>query len=261
MSARWHVSPDPQAAAEACSRHIFPLLEEALSGKDKATLAVSGGTTPKLLFECMVKHPFPWQRVHIFFVDERAVPPTDSQSNFKLAEDNLIVPARIPRSNVHRVHTDLTPDRAADHYARDIQKFFDLADGELPHFDVIQQGMGPDAHTASLFPGEPLIDNRKGIAAAIYQNEKRQWRITLLPGVLLAAKHTVFLVTGEDKAEAVRNVFEGAYDPHKYPTQIVSHHGRQVAWFLDEAAASLTPGATGHKPAPGTAGRSRRRCS
>ena len=100
---------------------------------------------------------------------------------------------------------------------------------------------GPDAHTASLFPGDPLIDDRKGIAAATYVEKMSQWRITLLPGVLLAAKHTVFLVAGEDKADAVHNVFEGEYNPHLYPSQIVTHHGRGVAWFTDQAASRLVP--------------------
>jgi 6-phosphogluconolactonase len=241
MSVRWFISADAEAAAEACSHHVFALLEESLRGQQVATFAVSGGSTPKLLFERLTARPFEWNRVHIFFVDERAVPPTDPQSNFKLADDFLVVPARIPRTNVHRVHAEMTPDRAAEQYTRDIQTFFGLGPGELPHFDIIEQGMGPDAHTASLFPGEPLIDDRKGIAAATYVDKMSQWRITLLPGVLLAAKHTVFLVTGEDKAEAVHNVFEGEYDPHKYPSQIVTHHGRGVAWFTDKAASRLVP--------------------
>jgi 6-phosphogluconolactonase len=99
--------------------------------------------------------------------------------------------------------------------------------------------MGADAHSASLFPGDPLIDDREHIAAAVHSESHQQWRVTLLPGVLLAAKHTVFLVTGQDKAEAVRAVFHEEYDPKKYPAQIGSHHGRRVAWFLDRPAASL----------------------
>ncbi|MDQ6676739.1 MAG: 6-phosphogluconolactonase [Acidobacteriota bacterium] len=237
MSARWHVYADPESAAEACAQHIFTLLDEVLAGKDHATLAVSGGSTPKLLFDHLVAHPFHWDRVHIFFVDERAVPPTDPESNYKLANEHLVIPAKIPARNVHRITTEHTPDHSAASYTREIQSFFGLGEGEPPHFDVIHQGMGSDAHTASLFPGEPLIQDREGIAAATYKAEDSQWRITLLPGVLLAAKHTVFLVTGKDKREAVKNVFEGEYEPLKYPAQIVAHHGRRVAWFLDRAAA------------------------
>ena len=109
----------------------------------------------------------------------------------------------------------------------------------MPHFDLIHRGMGPDAHTANLFPGDPLIEDRDGIAAAVFVEKFNMWRVSLLPGVLLAAKHTVFLVTGGDKAETVRAVFHEEYDPMKYPAQIASHHGRGVAWFLDEGAASL----------------------
>ena len=239
MSCQWHTYADPKTTAEACSHHVFSILEATLLGQELATFAVSGGSTPKLLFEQLVTRPFPWERVHIFFVDERAVPPNDSQSNFKLADENLIVPARIPRRNVHRVHAELTPDMAAKRYAQEIQDFFNLEEGELPHFDLVQQGMGPDAHTASLFPGDPLIDDREHIAAATYVEKMKSWRITLLPGVLLAAKHTVFLVSGEDKAEAVRNVFQKEYGPKCYPAQIVTHHGRRVAWFMDRAASRL----------------------
>jgi len=236
MSAHPHISANPEAAAKACAQHVLAILEQTLAGQDRASLAVSGGTTPKLLFDELVKHPIAWDQVHIFFVDERFVSATDPESNYKLAHDHLVIPARIPARNVHRIPTDHTPDQSATAYTHDIRAFFSLGSGELPLFDLVHQGLGPDAHTASLFPGEPLIEDRHGIAAAVFKNENSQWRITLLPGVLLAAKHTVFLVTGKDKQEAVHNVFEGPYDPIKFPAQIVTHHGRQVTWFLDRAA-------------------------
>src|SRR5271157_3294979 len=106
-------------------------------------------------------------------------------------------------------------------------------------FDAVHRGMGPDAHSASLFPGDPLIGDRENIAAATFVEKFHQWRVTLLPGALLAASHTVFLVAGADKKEAVRAVFQDEYDPAKYPAQIASHHGRAVTWFLDSAAAEL----------------------
>jgi 6-phosphogluconolactonase len=239
MSAIWHPYPTPDAAAEACAHHILGLLSEALAGKEFASLAISGGSTPKLLFDKMVAMRFDWSRVHFFFVDERMVPPTDPESNYKLANEHLFLPARIPRLHVHRIEGELPHERAVARYVHDIQKFFDLDEGKLPHFDVIHQGTGPDSHTASLFPGDSLIDDRDRIAAATYSYSKKNWRVTLLPGALLAARHNVFLVTGDDKAEAVHNVFEGDYDPKKYPAQIVTHHGRKVAWFLDNAAARL----------------------
>ena len=109
----------------------------------------------------------------------------------------------------------------------------------MPRFDVVHLGMGPDAHIASLFPGQPLIDDREQIAGHVYVEKFKQSRVTLLPGALLAARHTAFLVAGEDKTESVRAVFHDEYDPKKYPAQIVSHQGRGVTWFLDAAAARL----------------------
>lgn len=239
MSIHRHVYPTADKAAEACAHSLLSLLEERLSGESYATLAISGGSSPKPMFEELARSRFDWRKVHLFWVDERAVPPTDTQSNFRLAEQHFIVPAHFPRANVHRVRTELQPDAAAQQYAQEIRDFFELDSGELPHFDVVHRGVGPDAHTASLFPGEPLIDDRDNLVAAVYVEKLAQWRITMLPAVLLAARHTVMLITGVDKAEAVRAIFDEPYDPKKYPAQMAVHHGRSVTWFLDEAAAKL----------------------
>jgi 6-phosphogluconolactonase len=237
VSVQRHVYKDAPATAEACAQHIFATLEEAIAARPYATLALSGGSTPKLLFECMAAAKFQWERVHLFWVDERPVPPTDEHSNYRLAEEWLIKPAGIPSNQIHRIHSELDPTAAADMYVDAIRNFFKLQPGELPKFDVIQRGMGPDAHTASLFPGEPMIADREKIAAAVRVEKLSQWRITLLPATLLAAHHTAVLVAGEDKAAAVRSVFEKPYDPKQYPAQIGMREGRDVVWFLDREAA------------------------
>ena len=237
MDARRHCFPTPQLAAAGCARHVGSLIEETFAEQSRATLAVSGGNTPKLLFEHLAVSSLPWDRVHVFWVDERAVPPADPRSNYRLAEESLIHPARIPERNVHRIHGEWTPDLAARRYANELREFFGLSEGEMPVFDVILCGMGSDAHTASLFPGEPAILDRERIAAAVRVTKLPQSRITLLPGPLLAARHLVFLVTGADKAEAVRAVFQEPPDPLKRPAQLV--RDRKTAWFLDDAAASL----------------------
>jgi 6-phosphogluconolactonase len=239
MSAHRVTSPDAVGAAEACAQYLIGLLDIALAGQEQATLAVSGGSTPKLLFQKLAASPFRWDRVHLFWVDERCVPPSDSASNYKLANDYLIQAAHIPARNVHRIAGELEPKAAAARYAAEIRAFFGLGESELPHFDIVQRGMGPDAHTASLFPGDPLIADRQGIAAATFAKKFNQWRVTLLPGALLAANNTVFLVAGEDKAEAVRAVFNQPYDPMTYPAQLASQGGQAVAWFLDAKAAAL----------------------
>lgn len=239
MSARWYTSKDAAAAAAACAQHAVAILDEVIAGREFATFAVSGGSTPRLLFERLAAARFPWHRVHLFWVDERSVPPTDPASNYKLADDHLIRPARISPRNVHRILGEIAPKVAAARYTAEIREFFGLEEGEMPHFDLVHNGLGPDAHTASLFPGDPLIDNREDIAAAVFAPQlAQQWRVTLLPGPLLAASHTVFLVDGADKAEAVRAVLQGEYDPRAYPAQIASQ-ARGTKWFLDQAAARL----------------------
>lgn len=227
---------DAAAAAEACARHIVAQLATATAGGGTATLAVSGGTSPALMFRQMAKEAFDWTRVHLFWVDERAVPPTDDQSNYKLALDNFVVPAHFPHRNVHRVQTELKPEQAAARYTAEIREFFGIEQGDIPHFDVIHRGIGPDAHTASLFPGEPLISDREGISAAVWVEKMQSWRITLLPAVLLSARHTAVLATGKDKAQALCQVFGDPYDPMKYPAQLGVRDGRPMAWFMDDAA-------------------------
>lgn len=238
MSTHRHTYPDAQETAAACAKHIAALLEEALSGEGEVSLALSGGSTPKLMLPELAAKKLEWDRVHIFMVDERAVPPTDPDSNYKMILEAFVHPAHFPHRNVHRIHAESRPDVAAARYADEIREFFQLERGAIPHFDVIQLGLGPDAHTASLFPGEPMIEDRDGIAAAVYSESRTQWRITLLPAVLLASHHTAFLVSGADKASALSSVIRGAYDPQKFPAQIVTHHGRRIVWFLDEAAAA-----------------------
>jgi 6-phosphogluconolactonase len=239
MSVDRHICEDGPAASEACAQFILAILRETLATRDYATLALSGGSTPKQLFQSLVNANFTWEGVHLFWVDERAVPPDSPRSNYKLAADFLIGPARIPRQQVHRVRAELSPTAAVETYTEEIRRFFKLQLHELPKFDVIQRGMGADAHTASLFPAEPLIGDRQKIAAVVNVAKLDQWRITLLPGTLLAAHNTVVLVAGEDKAAAVRSVFEEPFDPKKYPAQIGMRDGANVTWFLDQAAGKL----------------------
>lgn len=231
--------PDPAAAAAACAHHILARLETATGAGAQASLAISGGTTPALMFREMARQKFRWDRVHLFWVDERAVPPSDPQSNYRLADENFITPANFPPANVHRVQAELSPEEAAGRYVEDIRKFFGLGESEIPQFDVIHRGMGPDAHTASLFPGEPLIDDRDGIVAAVWVEKMKQWRITLLPAVLLAARDVVVLAAGEDKAVPVQRIFTEPFEPKKYPSQLGLDGGGNLTWFLDEAAARL----------------------
>lgn len=224
-----------ETSAQECSQYILSLLAGL---KDtRATFAISGGSTPKLLFTDLAKANFDWSRVQFYWVDERCVPPSDKDSNFKLANETLLEPARIPAANIHRIRGEDKPAEAAEHYVKEIRQDFGLKGDELPVFDVLHRGMGPDAHTASLFPGSPLVNDRTGIAINVWVEKMKMDRVTLLPGVLWAAKHTVLQVAGEEKAEALHEVLEGPDDFLKYPCQIASRDQRAV-WFLDKAAAS-----------------------
>jgi len=222
---------DTRDAAEHCAAQILRYLGDS----PRSTLAISGGSSPRAMFEIFATVAFDWNRVQLFWVDERCVPPTDAQSNFKLANDTWLAPARFPEANIHRVQTERDPQDAAEVYADELRLVF----GEgIPQFDVIHRGMGPDAHTASLFPGEPLIDDRTGLTAAVFVGKLNSHRVTLLPAVLLAAKHTVMLVTGADKAQPLADVLYGPHDPKKFPCQLTERDGGDVAWFLDPAAAA-----------------------
>lgn len=233
-----HRYADPIRAAEACALSILKHVESALSQRGTASLAISGGSSPKPMFQFFAGRAFDWTKVHLFWVDERGVPPTDPQSNFKLASDLWLARGGFPASNIHRVEAELEPQAAAAKYREDIVGHFALAGGGMPVFDVIHRGMGPDAHTASLFPGEPMIQDRTHIAAALWVEKMHQWRITLLPGVLEAARNTVLLVTGADKVVALGSVLGAARDPVRYPCQIGS---ADAEWFLDDAAAAGVP--------------------
>jgi 6-phosphogluconolactonase len=224
---------NPQEAAEACGDRILEILDQARRDRGNATIAVSGGTTPRLMFEAMAKRPFDWRDIQIFQVDERCVPPDHELSNSRMIRESLVNSVRIDESQFHRIRGELVPQEAALLYAEEIRASFNLAPGELPAFDVIQRGMGPDAHTASLFPGEPLIRDRTGLAAAVYVEKMRQHRITLLPGVLERARHTLCLATGEEKADALRKVLSGPFDPLNAPAQIASP---DTTWYIDRSA-------------------------
>jgi len=238
MSPDCRIYAAKEEAAQAAGEHILKALQAARNNNRRATLAVSGGSTPRWMFERMAAADFDWEGVHIFWVDERCVPPADPESNYRLAKEALLGPAGIPEQQIHRVRGELPPEQAASDYVQQLWEFFDLSEGRLPVFDVVHLGMGADAHTASLFPGDPLISDRKHLAAAIYSEARQSHRVSLLPGVLLRAGETVFLVTGADKAATLRQVFSEELDPRARPAQMVAQQGRNVRWFLDEPAAA-----------------------
>jgi 6-phosphogluconolactonase len=230
-------------AAAACGDRTLEILDRARHERGVATLAVSGGSTPRLMFQSMAGRPFNWKGIEIFQVDERCVPPDHAESNFRMLSEALLTAVSIRESQVHRIKGELPPDDAARDYINEIRRTFEaqgLTGGPLPVFDCIQRGTGPDAHTASLFPGEPLIADRTRIAAAVDATRAgmqgaMRYRVTLLRGVLESARHTLCLATGAEKAEALHKVLKGPSDPMQLPSQIVS---ADTVWYLDKNAAA-----------------------
>ena len=226
----------PLEAAQACAARVLEILEDGTKEGRDATFAVSGGSTPKLMFAALAASGFNWKRVHLFWVDERCVPADDEQSNYKLAKECFIDPAAMPAANVHRVMGELEPAGAASRYSADLAAYFR---GDVPAFDAMHLGMGPDAHTASLFPGDPRIWDRGGLAASVFAPKLPNWRVTLLPAVLQRARHTLMLVTGADKADTLHTVMHGDDDAMKYPVQLIERESpSEITWFLDRPAAS-----------------------
>ena len=222
-----------EAAAEACGDRILALLDWARQARGTATLAISGGSTPRLMFQSMTRRRFNWSGIELFWVDERMVPPTDGLSNYRMTREALLESIAIPGDRVHRIAGELPPAEACANYVQEIRRIFGLSAGDLPVFDVVQRGMGPDMHTASLFPGEPLILNTTDIAAAVWVPKMSQHRVTLLPGVLERARQTLCLVSGADKTDGLRTVLNEPYDPLRKPSQIAS---AEMAWYVDELA-------------------------
>jgi 6-phosphogluconolactonase len=221
VSSRRILCPSDAAAAEASAKEMLALIAAARNPTGRANIAISGGSSPKPMFAKMAAAGFDWTGVEIFFVDERCVPPTDSASNYKMADEYLLRPARIPAAQVHRILGEIDPHEAARRYAAELP----------PVFDVIHRGIGPDAHTASLFPGDPLIDDRVNLTAAVYAPQFNQWRVTMLPAVLLAARRTLVLASGADKAEALAHVFGAEHDEKKYPAQLGVNEGIAMTWY------------------------------
>lgn len=239
MSTHWKSYPTAQDAAAACSRDILALLSTAVRERGRASLAVSGGSTPKLMFQQMAQAGFDWSQVHIFFVDERCVPPEHEESNFRLCREHLLEPARVPLANVHRMKGEMVAHEAINDYVREMTAFF----GEgVPVFDVIHRGMGADAHTASLFPGEPLIHDRTLHAGFVYVEKLNRHRLSLTPATLLATRETVVLAAGADKADPLWTVFHGERDVERYPSQLDTPWGSWVTWYLDDAASARLRG-------------------
>ncbi len=220
------LSASLEESAAECARAISAWLNRAVEARGIASLAVSGGSTPRLLFDALAPMKVDWGRVELFFVDERAVPPDHEQSNYGLALQHLIRPAGIPERRVHRMRGEEDPEQAAKAYAEEIESVI----GTGGVLDVVQCGIGDDGHTASLFPGETLVEDRAGLCAAVWVESKQQHRITLLPSAIVSARHLCVLTSGADKLEAVRRALSPEGSELETPARLLAR--ASTVWFL-----------------------------
>ncbi|HEU0167147.1 MAG TPA: 6-phosphogluconolactonase [Chloroflexota bacterium] len=223
--------PDPEIKVFDSRDALFQAAAERFARQAISSVALSGGSTPGALFDLLAQEPWrsriDWPNLGVYWGDERCVPPTDDQSNYKLADDHLL--SKVPARRVYRMKGELDPAQAAAEYER-----------ELPPngFDVALQGLGSNSHTASLFPHTDALKVVDRRVVANWVAEVNMWRLTITIPELQRAKHILFLATGADKADAIRTVIKGPLNVDEYPAQVVRAAQGTVSWFLDEPAAS-----------------------
>jgi 6-phosphogluconolactonase len=243
------VAADRGAFMEAGASAFVAAARAAIGARGRFVTALSGGSTPRALFELLATERFAssvdWSRVHVCWGDERAVPPDAAASNYRMACEALLDHVRIPPSQVHRIRSEDPPQVAAEAYERTLRTLFATPVGPPrpepgARLDLVLLGMGDNGHTASLFPGLHAVHEAERWVVAESVAEVGMWRITLTPVVLNAAAEVVFLVSGADKAAMLHRVLDGPVDPDALPAQIVApHHGR-LRWLVDgDAAARL----------------------
>jgi 6-phosphogluconolactonase len=234
---------DPNSLAQAAAAQFVRLAQEAIAAQGRFTVALSGGSTPKALYALLATEPWhhqiPWNQVYLFWGDERHVPPSDSSSNFRMTQEQLLSRVAIPPENVHRIKAE-NPDAqaAAAEYEQDLKQFFQLGEHQFPRFDLVLLGMGSNGHTASLFPGTDAVHEQTRLAVAPWVAELNTDRITLTPPVINNAREIIFFVTGTEKAATLKAVLEGQYQPDRLPAQIIRPAQGKVVWMVDQAAAS-----------------------
>lgn len=221
----------------------FAALARKLSIEGRAfNVALSGGSTPRRLFQTLAAEPFasivPWRSIHFFWGDERNVPPSDPNSNYRSAHELLLSRVPVPPANIHRIPTgDGTAVEAADLYQRTLRE--EVAQThQLPRLDYNLLGLGTNGHTASLFPHRPTLHEEQRLVVADHVEEVNSWRVTLTSPVLNNAAQITFLVAGEDKAEVVKRVIQGSRDIESTPAQLIAPRDGALTWILDIAAAS-----------------------
>ncbi|HEV3087711.1 MAG TPA: 6-phosphogluconolactonase [Candidatus Elarobacter sp.] len=232
------VLPDAAALAAATANHFITVVQATLARNDFAHVALAGGSTPRAVNALLSSPPrrdeVEWSRVVFWFGDERCVPPADPESNYRMNRETLLDPLKIRASQVHRMRGEDDPSAAAADYDAVLQREL----GEDPRLDLILLGMGPDGHTASLFPGTTTAIDKFKHCIAHYVPKLDTWRMTLTPRTINAARDVAITAGGSEKADALHAVLEGPKQTDVYPAQLVHPHDGALFWFVDEPAAS-----------------------
>lgn len=229
---------DYESLSRGAAAVVVDLADQAIEARGRFSIALSGGHTPKRTYEILASEPLRknvnWESVQVFWGDERCVPPDDPRNNARIAWETFLASVPIPKGQIHPVQSDLPPAKAAARYESELKSFF----GEHPPvFDLILLGLGENAHTASLFPHTPVLNEKNSWAAEVYITALDMYRVTLTAPLINQAREVVFLVSGAEKAPALQNVLEGAYHPHDYPAQLIRPNGAHPTWLVDKAAA------------------------
>lgn len=236
---KMHLFENKEELGNGLANWIVDLIAETLKQQEYFTLVLSGGNTPKILFETLatpeIKSKIEWERIHIFWGDERVVPFEDDRNNAHMAFEVLLNHVDIPSGQMHIMRTDVEPNFSADAYQKLLHSFFD---NKSQSFDLVLLGMGDDGHTLSLFPGSPIIEERTQWVNSVYNEQQKMYRVTLMPAIVNRAANIVFMVDGAKKAKVLQQVLEGEYQPEKLPSQIIKPVSGELHWFLDKEAAS-----------------------
>jgi len=230
---------DIKELASAAAERVVAASKAAIKRRGRFALALSGGTTPAEMYRLLTTDDFvgrlDWAHVHVFWGDERCVPPEDPESNYRMARMAFLDQVPLPKANIHRIAGELNPRQAAGLYEQALRDFFNPKPAV---FDLILLGMGDDGHTASLFPGSAALHENSRWVMENYAERLHAWRITLAPPIINAAREVVFLVTGEGKANVLRRVLKEARQPQVLPAQLIQPASGRLFWLIDAEAAT-----------------------
>lgn len=238
------VYPDSQTLTHAAAEHLIEQGSLAIKARGRFTIALAGGSTPKALYSLLASPEYrtrlDWEKTEFFWGDERHVLPDHAESNFRMASEAMLLPLAIGDEHIHRIHGELPQAQdAADQYEAQLRSLLEAPASEIPRIDLVLLGMGPDGHTASLFPGTGAVHESVRLVVAPWVEKFQTFRITMSPVLINQAHQVTFLINGSGKAEVLRAVQEGPFQPDVLPSQVVCPALGQLTWLLDQEAARV----------------------